>query len=292
MSRFLYPYEFAAHFEVRGEDAADFLQSQFSNDLRPFSVGQSTYGLWLDVKGRLVADSWVLCEDEDHFRVVSENCPVKDILEKLEHHIIADDVELERHHSSAALSIIGDQADEVLVDYAVLAAFPGRRGNLPSRELVFPDAASRGAWLEKNDGEIVSDIWIQKERIRAGMAMVGYEVKPGDMPAEVGLVDEGVSLTKGCYLGQEIVARLHNLGKPQRRLYLLSGTKGPALLPEQFINEQGKAVGELRTWVTSAEGGQGVAILKSRHVAQGMNLSADGMQYKVEQAYERTYHEA
>ena len=93
MGLYLYPYQMSAHLEVRGEDAADFLQSQFSNDLRPFYEGQCTYGLWLDVKGKLVADSWVLCEGEEQFRIFSECCRSEHIQQKLEHHIIADDVE-------------------------------------------------------------------------------------------------------------------------------------------------------------------------------------------------------
>ena len=61
-SKSFYEYTPAAHFLVSDEDAADFLQSQFTNDLRPFEAGRSTYGLWLDVKGKVIADSVVLCE--------------------------------------------------------------------------------------------------------------------------------------------------------------------------------------------------------------------------------------
>ena len=51
-----YDYKRAAHLWVTDEDAADFLQSQFANDLRPFAAGKCTYGLWLDVKGKVIAD--------------------------------------------------------------------------------------------------------------------------------------------------------------------------------------------------------------------------------------------
>jgi glycine cleavage system aminomethyltransferase T len=68
---------------VSGEDAADFLQSQFSNDLRPFSSGQCTYGLWLDVKGKIVADSWIYCEGEEHFLVFGENGDILQIQDTL-----------------------------------------------------------------------------------------------------------------------------------------------------------------------------------------------------------------
>ena len=70
-SKSFYQYAPAAHFLVTDEDAADFLQSQFTNELRPFEEGQVSYGLWLDVKGKVIADSVVLCEGAEQFRVIS-----------------------------------------------------------------------------------------------------------------------------------------------------------------------------------------------------------------------------
>ncbi|MGB0743683.1 MAG: YgfZ/GcvT domain-containing protein [Opitutales bacterium] len=287
----LYPYDVSAHLEVCGEDAAEFLQSQFSNDLRPFSKGQCTYGLWLDVKGKLLADSWVLCEGEGQFRIFSEFCRGELIQDTLEKHIIADDVELELNRSTAALALIGENVNQVEVGASVLAAFPGRRGDLASRELVFSDEASRSAWIDANGGEVVSENWIQSERMAAGVSIVGCEVMPGDMPAEGGLVEDAVSFTKGCFLGQEVVARLHNLGKPQRGLYLLRGPNGPASMPCPLMNEQGKTLGEMRSWLATGQEleGMGVAMLKSRHLTKGMKLSADSMNFKVEKPYSKTF---
>ena len=73
-SKSFYQYVPAGHFIVTDGDAADFLQSQFTYELRPFNVGQATYGLWLDVKGKVIADSVVLCEGAEKFRVISECC--------------------------------------------------------------------------------------------------------------------------------------------------------------------------------------------------------------------------
>ena len=73
-SKSFYQYAPAGDFIVTDEDAADFLQSQFANELRPCNVGQATYGLGLDVKGKVIADSVVLCEGAEQFRVISECC--------------------------------------------------------------------------------------------------------------------------------------------------------------------------------------------------------------------------
>ena len=99
VSKSFYQYIPAAHFIVTGEDAADFLQSQFTNELRPFKEGQATYGLWLNVKGKVIADSVMLCEGAEQFRVISDCCAGELITAHMERHIIADDVEIEHVES-------------------------------------------------------------------------------------------------------------------------------------------------------------------------------------------------
>ena len=91
----VYQPAFAADLYAHGEDAADFLQSQFSNELRPFAVGRCTYGLWLDVKGKVQADAWVLQTGKESFRILSEHCSGAIIRSHLERHIVADDVEID-----------------------------------------------------------------------------------------------------------------------------------------------------------------------------------------------------
>jgi len=276
----------SAHLIVSDEDSADFLQSQFSHDLRPFSVGQSTYGLWLDVKGKIVADSWVLCEGEAQFRIFSEECPGESIREKLEKHIIADDVELESGASVYGVALIGTGiGDAVAGAEGYLCRLPGRRSSRPSSELVFPDEASRDGWLSSNSCEIVSKSWIQEESIRAGVPAVMREVKPGDLPGEAGMVKDAVSLTKGCFLGQEVVARMHNVGRPQRGLYVLLGAGQAPVETAAVASGEGKVLGDLRSLIATADGWTGVAMLKSRFVECGMSVSVDGCVAQVQNEF-------
>lgn len=279
MGLFAYPYKMAANLIVSGEDAADFLQSQFSNDLRPFSVGQCTYGLWLDVKGKILADSWVRCGGEERFRIFSEHCEGPTIKDKLEQHIIADDVELELGQPVEALALIGEDASELCSDLdEKLWGFPGRRSNMPSHELIFPEELSRKAWIRGHDCEIVSKSWLQNERMKAGISLVGAEVLPGDLPAEAGLIREAISFNKGCFLGQEVVARMHNIGRPQRRLFKLSGSGAPPTVPSTVTDDAGKLLGDLRTSIAVSTGWAGVAMLKTRYVEFGKQLSlGDGL---------------
>jgi len=279
----IYPYEMAAQIRVTGEDAADFLQSQFSNDLRPFREGQVTYGLWLDVKGKVIADSWVHCEGAEQFRIFSEHCSGRLIAEKLERHIIADDVDLDVLSSAPALALVGNTDSTA----GAAVTFRGRRAVRPSLELVFETKAARADYLSGSAEQIVSENWIQHERLRACIPRVPEELGPGDLPGEAQLVPEAVSMTKGCFLGQEVVARLHNLGRPQRGLFLLKGEGGLPEVPVLLYGDAEKRIGELRTAYVSGTGWVGVAMLKIRYAKPGMRVLCGVSEAEIECEFRR-----
>jgi len=278
-----YDYKPAAHLLVTDEDAADFLQSQFSNDLKPFKSGLCTYGLWLDVKGKVVADSFVLCEEADRFRLFSEHSETETIADKLEHHIIADDVVIDRLPEGFAIALAGSGSVSVLQSLGIqlpnVAAFAsadnlyiyqGRRSQETSFELWSESAdkiAELKALLIQAGVEFVSRQPFEQIRLEAGIPSVPTEIGPTDLPGEGGLVGTEVSLTKGCYLGQEVVARMYNVGRAQRALFLMSGSGEVPGCPVPLFNEDSKQVGELRSAFSAVGGWRGVALLKIRYVA-------------------------
>jgi folate-binding protein YgfZ len=300
-SVFGYEYQLAAHLLVTDEDAADFLQSQFSNELRPFEAGRCTYGLWLDVKGRVVADGYILCEGPERFRILSEFSPAAVIAEKLECHIIADDVVVETLPACAALSLVGAGSGAVLFALGIepphagtfsrgagASIFAGRRSLQPSFELLFEsqsDAAAFKARLVGQSVAIVSAGRIQEERLAAGIPSIPIEIGPADLPGEGGLIEDAVSLTKGCYLGQEVVARMHNLGRPQRGLFRLRGSGEAPVCPIALYNGESKKVGELRSAFSQGSAWLGVALLKTRFADVGEVLHFDGRTAQVQSRF-------
>lgn len=286
-----YEYEPAAHLLVTDEDAADFLQSQFSNELRPFAAGRCTYGLWLDVKGKVIGDSVIVCEGEERFRILSEHSGSAEITQKLEQHIIADDVEIEALPVGAAIALLGNGASAVLeaLGFAVpdtgmfvtvsgLTLSRGRRSQEPSFEL-WSDSAATITELKTRLVELgvtfISEDRVQLTRIAAGIPSVPSEIGPADLPGEGALVGDGVSLTKGCYLGQEVVSRMHNVGRPQRGLFRISGSETAPICPIALYNRESKKVGELRSAISTENGWQGVALLKTRYAVVGESLNHD-----------------
>lgn len=280
----------AAWLRVTGGDAATFLQGQFSNDLRGLLAGAgAVYGLWLDVKGRVLADSFVMRgsgsgsdADGPWFWVGSYFSPATVIRSRLESHIIADDVSIEDATAAwAGVALFGPEALGVPVEKCHLMGdifptlvFRGRRASIENAEGVFPLAAMDRVKAEFAGWPVLDAARMEQQRIAAGFPAVPVDVGPGDLPNEGGLEASAISYTKGCYLGQEVMARLKSMGRVRRRLLRVTGTAAefPALPAALFLG--GRKVGELRSAVQAEGGGfAGLAMLSLLHLTPAARLA-------------------
>jgi len=281
----------AAWLRVSGEDAANFLQGQFTNELRTVVAGGSVYGLWLTLKGKVVADSFIVRAAERTgiegvsgpvFWIGSYFSTAAVIRERLEGFIIADDVVIEdQTESCRAVSILGDDVQDVLKTGTLSGVmFPGRRERQGNAEWIYP-ATSTGeveralaGLRELSAGEI------ERRRIEAAIAAVPTDIGGGDLPGEGGLEEVAISYTKGCYLGQEVMARLKSMGQVRRRLLRVASATGdaPVALPADLFNG-GRKVGELRSAVDDGAGGwRGLAMLSLIQAKPGalFSFGSDG----------------
>ncbi|MGJ8639289.1 MAG: YgfZ/GcvT domain-containing protein [Opitutaceae bacterium] len=297
-STFAYEYTTQTHLLVSDEDAGDFLQSQFTNELRPIQLGRCTYGLWLDIKGKVVADSYVLCEGEESFRLISETSDAAVLTEKLEKHIIADDVVIDPADPLTGFAILGEGVEAIVEELGFslpargqyagnseLRVFAGRRSEQTNYEVLCLTDAAVGTVLEILNNkavEMLDSNGVNLERIEAGFPLVPVDIGSGDMPGEGGLEQDAISFTKGCYLGQEVVARMHNVGRPQRTLFVVRGGGSVPECPIEVFNMDSKSVGSLRSAVETEAGWLGVALLKHRFVEVGDALKVDAVQLTVE----------
>ena len=269
----------ACWLRVSGEDALSFLQGQFTNELRGLAsagagmADEAVYGLWLTLKGKVLADSFVLRGTAgNEFWIGSYFSPAAVIRARLEGHIIADDVMIEDVTVGwAAVSVMGEGAriltEQMRPEWRFV--FRGRRDRGESFEYVFPIAgteAQRVADVMGSSRELDPE-FVERRRIMTAVPAIPADVGPGDLPNEAGLEADAISYTKGCYLGQEVMARLKSMGQVRRRLLRVKGEGGnwPVLPAAVYVG--GRQVGELRSAVGDGAGGWiGLAMLSLLHL--------------------------
>lgn len=267
----------AACLSVSGEDSRTFLQGQFTNDLHKAKAGETVYGLWLNQKGKVLADSFVRQVADLEFMIVSYFSPAAKILERLEAYVIADDVRIKDVTSEmAGLTVF---AAAVPADWvpAVGWTFPGRRTREPHTEIIFPVTTEPEMNGKLAQAVLLSAGEMEHRRIAAGIPAVPADIGPADLPNEGGLETEAISYTKGCYLGQEVMARLKSIGQVRRRLLRVRG-EGAAPARPAALFQGARKVGELRSAAQEGADWIGLALVSLLLIRResGLALVADG----------------
>lgn len=264
----------ACWLRASGPDAAAFLQGQFTNELRGLTPGNAAYGLWLSVKGKVLADSFVVRGHADDFWIGSYYSAAAVVRDRLESHIIADDVTLEDATADwRAVSVWNPRAEPRAIPGAGFV-FAGRRGAERNFEWVFPRAEEAAVRAQLDGIRELTTEEVGRLRIEAAIPAVPADIGPSDLPNEGGLEAEAVSYTKGCYLGQEVMARLKSMGQVRRRLLRVSGMAAGAPAVPAALFAGGRQVGELRSVVLVGAGRiEGLAMLTLLHVQPGTELA-------------------
>jgi folate-binding protein YgfZ len=198
---------------LTGTDVADFLQGQVSNDVEALVPGSGCYATLLTAKGKVRCDMRIIRGD-DWFLVDSE----PQALPVLEHMVrvysIGRDVH-SRPDERQLWSILGPTARDGLDNPPPAAEHANTNG-----ELGLYVATDQGVDVfgERPDLPEASAETAEILRIEAGRPRLGFELGDDVIPQEAGINERAVSFTKGCYVGQETVARLFYKGKPNRHL--------------------------------------------------------------------------
>jgi folate-binding protein YgfZ len=263
-----------AKFLVRGGEAVDFLQGQVSNDVEALASGQGCYATVLSHKGKLRTDLRILRGD-DWLWLDTEPIGHAVLEHMLRTYSLGRDVQYEDvTEARALLSIVGPAARERL-DVAPPGAehsfVTGEHGLYVATLLGVDVICEPGTTL---DVEPVSDEAAECVRIEAGRPRLGYDMDAETMPQEAGLNDRAVSFTKGCYVGQETVARLHYRGKPNRHLRGLKLTE-PAERGEDIVLGE-KVVGRLGSTSVSPRLGPIALALVRREAPPGATVDVGG----------------
>jgi folate-binding protein YgfZ len=273
---------------VSGAEAADYLQGQVTNDVEAIEPGGGRYAALLDRKGHLQADLRALRTGEDEFLLVAEGTVGPALLKHLSTYKIGRDVEVaDRGDELALISLIGPRAGE-------LSGAEGLGPEHAHRELAIAGvgcraiatdagvdliteagaAESAAAALLDAGAERASEAAAEIIRVESGRPRFGFEMSEATMPAEAGIVDRAVDFEKGCYIGQEPVARLHYRGRPNRVLRRLR-LSGPAE-PGAALSLGQKEVGRIGTSVVSPALGPIALAVVRREAEPGATIEVEG----------------
>jgi tRNA-modifying protein YgfZ len=245
---------------VQGPDAASYLQRMLSNDVEALEVGATCDALLLTAKARVIAPMIVFRQAPDAFLLLTE----PDLGERLRY-------ELARTKFAAKASIESEERETMLVLGA--PAPPGTVENrdygVPAHELLDGEAPA--------DATPIGDAELELLRILAGTPRAGRELDDRVLPAEAGLEERSISFTKGCYPGQEPVARLHYRGHANRglRVLHLEGHDVPGF--DTPVEHDGDPVGRITSAVLDPAGGIAALAFVRREVPGDATLTAGGL---------------
>ncbi|MGE4602392.1 MAG: hypothetical protein AAEJ65_05770 [Planctomycetota bacterium] len=281
---------------VGGPDADDFLQRLISCDLERVQSESGSRGTLLNGKGRILAYFDVHRIEKGLLLVIDEEMSAV-LIEQLERLFILEDVELVRG-SFGVISIQGPAAAskaEQLTDVvpgSFLASASFRGGRIVNRprcpscgfDLVVPLEKVEEIERELEDLAVplATSVSSGRARIEAGFPRIGHEVTARSLPPEVGL-DDAISYDKGCFVGQEVLARIRTYGHVNRQLRRISmadpdrSELAPIVVGDDLLSaEDAKAVAK----VTSKTTGDGVVHLlvsvRRSHAEEGTTLNWEG----------------
>ena len=214
---------------VTGADRLRYLNGQLSNDLRRLSAGEAMPALLLGAKGKLCADLFVWVDGES--LVVETDAALEEALPvRLERYAVADDVVFESMPPEPERCHVFGAASTGLDGLRI------RRMGVDGIDL--PGAPENVTKAEPSEIEVL--------RIERGLPRWGRELSEDTFPQEVDLDRTAVDFKKGCYVGQEVVSRLHSVGRVNRHLHGFIGDFDPAqAVPATLVDSGGQKSGRL-----------------------------------------------
>ena len=268
--------------ELEGGEAAEFLQGQVTNDVEALEPGEGCYAALLDHKGKLRTDMRVLRLAADRLLVDAEPVARPVLVHNFETYSLGRDVRSrDATEERRVLSLIGPAARARLDAEAPEhenAFVEGERGLYVATHLGVDLIVAAGeADAALKIAPAVTEDAAECVRVEAGRPRLGHDMDGTTIPQEAGLNERAVSFTKGCYVGQETVARLHYRGKPNRHLRGLRlsepATHGdPILLGEKQVGTVGSAcvsptLGPIALALVRREASPGDEVMVAGHTA-------------------------
>jgi folate-binding protein YgfZ len=274
---------------LTGSGTKEFLQGQVTNDVVALAPGDGCYAAFLTPKGKMLGDIRILDAGEEVL-LDTERVALQELFNMIRRFRVGYDVDVhKRTLQRGLLSLIGPEAG-ALAGVADLPAVEhahrlGELAGVPVRairtdvgvDLLIGDAGATdqvAAALRAAGAAPVSEATVECLRVERGRPRYGIDLDETVIPQEAGLNERAVSFTKGCYVGQETVARLHYRGKPNRSLRGLELSAPAERGIELTLGE--RTVGRLGSVAVSPRLGPIALALVRREAADGDVVAVGG----------------
>jgi tRNA-modifying protein YgfZ len=283
---------------LSGPGAVEFLNGQITNELAGLLPGEGCYAAFLTHKGKMLGDLRVLAigaqpsDPPSGLLLDTERPALQGLFDMIRRFKVGYDLELEKRTLQSSLfSLLGPAADqtvEAAAEPTALAAaeHAHRCASIAGRTVRLIRTAGPGGidvLCDAADGELVWDALVaagaqpvseaaaEIVRVECGRPRFGVDLDDSVIPQEAGLNERAVSFTKGCYVGQETVARLYYKGKPNRRLCGLRASELPSSGEELRLGE--RTVGVVASAVPSPALGPIALALVRREAELGATVT-------------------
>jgi folate-binding protein YgfZ len=277
---------------LTGTEAKSFLQGQVSNDVESLSPGQGCYAAFLTPKGKMLGDLRILDAGEE-LLLDTERVALQELFNMIRRFSVGYDVQLHKQTLQRGLvSLLGPTSARVAglhglhdLEHAHASA---EVSGVPVRAIrtdlgvdLLCESERRAelvAALEGAGAPVISEAVAECLRVEHGRPRYGLDLDDSVIPQEAGLNARAVSFTKGCYVGQETVARLFYRGKPNR---VLRGLRLSGPVPSGAdIEFGGRSVGKLGSVASSPALGSVALALVRREAPPGSYVTVGSEQVR------------
>jgi folate-binding protein YgfZ len=246
-----------AFLRITGPDATRWLNGMVTNNIKDLQPGQGNYNFLLNAQGRIQADCTIYREPGEGaptFLLETGNSQLETVRETLDRFIIMDDVELQPVERNLGLLLLGPKSPDVLKHFGYPASEQLRLAYVDTQHgtatLLAPAATFVPQYeLYTRGGHDVADLTaltpeaLEAYRIYSGTPKYGQDIRDKDLPQETAQT-HALNFNKGCYLGQEIVERIHSRGNVHRTFTRFTLTGELPTLPAP-LEANAKPAGEL-----------------------------------------------
>tara|TARA_Y100001970_G_scaffold274437_1_gene374172 strand:- start:440 stop:1231 length:792 start_codon:yes stop_codon:yes gene_type:complete len=215
---------------ISGEDAGDLLQGQMTQDIRKLEDEKIHMTSFCNIQGRVIASAFIQCEGGGHYDLILSSELVKDLCNHLQRYILRSKVEIQESEKL----VYGIFSKDIVNDRESFKAL----SNNPERMLSLKDRVP-----ECIENFITSEEWIEHD-IKEMIPIINKESSEKFIPQMLNLdILNAVSFSKGCYTGQEVVARVQHRGKIKQRMFKIKTNSENLISAGSEIHHGSKKVG-------------------------------------------------